>query len=311
LIKRLAAALFLVFMSSFIAASGCAASAPDARWRCPGPPPAEPAVARRDACLEPPLLPALGEARRASSLNVLRCSKNARELRLEQEGARSPSNEEVFALSDAFNKAKVTIQGAWVRAGVGECCSGCAAEEGGPRGACVRLHAPLCTPLDEIARALSAEVAKAGLGDARMSFCLGLEGRAGPRCEASDPSCGPLPYYGTLEGGGYDCREERVFIGSSLSHLPSRDTTARCSHDGDCIAGANKCVHWSSQGGGTLEMHVGGPPMFCGCVEGTCGWFHMASAAPWKPTGDEGPCVVEHSASGARKVSKGCRSNRR
>jgi hypothetical protein len=98
-----------------------------------------------------------------------------------------------------------------------------------------------------------------------------------PRCEASDPDCGPEPFRGTCVAGlGFQPGVSRVPI--SRGHDPDRP----CSFDGECVnSGCGyQCLSVQTLQANTAYTCIGLPKVdalldraLCGCVEGSCSWF--------------------------------------
>lgn len=90
-----------------------------------------------------------------------------------------------------------------------------------------------------------------------------------PRCAASDPTCGPVPYNAACpEQAGYDPKRPRKII-------RSRNAQGECTHDGDCyVRGCgNQCVPASLTRLGDNCRGRDWPNVLCGCVNTACAWF--------------------------------------
>ncbi|MEM6991333.1 MAG: hypothetical protein AAF721_12565 [Myxococcota bacterium] len=126
-------------------------------------------------------------------------------------------------------------------------------------GDCWKLWLPLCTTtLDEVV----ATVRRAVDGDpvlAERSIPLQIEllGRLGPRCEADDPECTPVPE--PHSGGGfYDPTGTRAV-------LPA-EAVGTCEHDGDClVSGCHQqtCLAWELGSESEYSCAIGVSPLGC------------------------------------------------
>jgi hypothetical protein len=100
-----------------------------------------------------------------------------------------------------------------------------------------------------------------------------LTNDAKPRCEATDPTCGPDPY--RSEHACYDPSAPRILL-----EIPNDDgnTRERCAHDGECVRTAcATCTHYSTALGVSCAKvgygyFEGNEDALCGCLDGGC-WF--------------------------------------
>jgi hypothetical protein len=100
-----------------------------------------------------------------------------------------------------------------------------------------------------------------------------------PRCEASDPDCGPEAFRGVCVASlGFQPGVARRPIGRG--HDPNRP----CSFDGECVnSGCGyQCLSVRTLERGTTFTCIGHPATdalldraLCGCVEGSCSWFEV------------------------------------
>lgn len=210
----------------------------------------------RRACLEPPYTPA-HDATTLEDGTIVTMRDDGRTWQLKTPGTRDATWEEVRALL-----GRVRARGgdlAYVSHGI--YCDG---------HMCLSWAGDLCdVHILERYQRLRAVIAEDGaLADARIEISLSLAGQLGPRCEAGDPACLPVPY----DGGTYDPDRGRRG-GAFASH-----SAGACSHDGECMVMGcgNHCLSWDHGGanaGATCEGYAFEHPVFCGCVEGECGWF--------------------------------------
>jgi hypothetical protein len=118
-----------------------------------------------------------------------------------------------------------------------------------------------------------------GIGDARFHLLVQLAGMMGPRCEGSDPACGPTVYTREeLADADYECDGARTPAADAFGDEYARLSGGACAHDGECVQGGcgNRCIAWPEAGGaGTCEGYpeLEDAPAFCGCVSGQCTWF--------------------------------------
>lgn len=183
---------------------------------------------------------------------------------------------DVKALIDARDSAQLFSRpGAVASGGVGRCASG--RDE-----ACVHVGFKTHTAtLGEIASWL-VDIFRPG--DACVGFVVKFIGRTAPRCEADDPSCGPVALCDalTVEPDG-----PRPLL-SELNPKFARYSAGACEHDGDCyLAGCQQACHaWTEPGfisfcSGVAALDC----VACGCVDGQCAWFvqdpDCPCASPW------------------------------
>jgi hypothetical protein len=141
---------------------------------------------------------------------------------------------------------------------------------------CIGLHvrAGLIGPV-ALARTMVAGAQGAGASDAKLRVQVVQVVPPGPRCAASDPACGPLPYDAACaEQLGYRPGRARKPVGRYAAEAPA--TGEACGHDGECmVAGCgNECVSTREpSGAGTCPYYTALKPALCGCVEGRCTWF--------------------------------------
>ena len=162
--------------------------------------------------------------------------------------------------------------------GLGGCCSPRVAQE--TQVFCLKLWSSLCRlEVSRIVQAVDAQLQRQGLGDVRIGIDLSIGGAVGPRCEATDPSCGPLssrdwdrPDAPRFSPSG--CVSGREPLASSRVTIPER----ACAHDGECVIAkcGTSCLRWDQARAsewcdeGTRRST---PTTYCGCVAGSCAWF--------------------------------------
>jgi hypothetical protein len=117
----------------------------------------------------------------------------------------------------------------------------------------------------EIARLWSATPSLAG-GSATL--CIHVVGERGPRCEASDPTCGPLPLHASVDAGPPPDEPRRC------PWLSTDFDQGACTSDGECVLGGcgNVCAQWSIVPVDSVCLGVAG--RWCGCVAGRCSFFN-------------------------------------
>ena len=147
----------------------------------------------------------------------------------------------------------------------------------------MRLHAHkgLQQPADEAGEpdvALQADETDAGL--ARLDHEPVLDGIVGPRCEATDPKCGPVSSRDWDRPDAPPHNQTGCVAGRARLAAPHEVTPGlACTHDGECLVGAcgATCLRWDQPLGpmsceepGDIEDQ---PVTYCGCVAGRCDWF--------------------------------------
>ena len=128
----------------------------------------------------------------------------------------------------------------------------------------VVVHVPT-VPLEDLLPLI--DTALEELGDDCAGIVVEPYGLTGPRCEADDPNCLPMPCAFNSKDTVYDPDGPRTPIGS---------TEGECTHDGDCInpnAGGPECTDWTVFVGPSLGGEECPAEAHCGCLEGSCGWF--------------------------------------
>jgi hypothetical protein len=124
-------------------------------------------------------------------------------------------------------------------------------------------------PPEVLARTMVAALAPlAGNPTARIQVTVRTT--PGPRCDPSDPICGPLPYQAMcIERTDYDPKAPRKFV-------RGQGRSGECVHDGECfVAGCgNNCVPAKlTDLAGTCECYSHWQNVYCGCVHKACAWF--------------------------------------
>lgn len=213
---------------------------------------------RRDACLVPPYAPAAGAKALADGTPIVAHEAGGRRWVVDLGGTRERDD---AAVSRALERLRA-------RPGLTFLSDGLYCGDGQP--ICLHLAGNLCElrVADAVTRVRDAVAGDPALAGMRLLLSVELAGNAGPRCEASDAGCGPLPY----DQGRYDPSRPRRG-GAFPSH-----SAGACTQDGDCwVAGCgNHCVSWQYGGANeaaTCEGYIFPRPVFCGCVSGGCGWF--------------------------------------
>jgi hypothetical protein len=172
------------------------------------------------------------------------------------------------------------VRGAGEVSGLGACCSPLVATEA--KVLCLKFWAAFCrAPMSTVVRSVDYVLRRHGLADVRVGVDVSLKGEVGPRCEPTDPSCGPLPDW---QGDAALAQQTGCVAGRVRVGRPdSEPQGGACAHDGECLIGARgcaeRCVRWDEPA--SFEACAGvdfpnqhrRPPIYCGCVEGHCDWF--------------------------------------
>ena len=113
------------------------------------------------------------------------------------------------------------------------------------------------------------------LGDVCFGIRLNLTGAEGPRCEADDPECLPLPVCEGIKDSAccqappLDLEAPRIPVGDDLS-------TGTCTHDGDCLIFHTVCGDYMTPSGAGFNQCTDEiANAFCGCVDDACHWYEQ------------------------------------
>ena len=262
-----------VLIGALVVLAGAATSCRPLRPCAAGPSIAVAPARRRDQCLSPPWF--VDPARPTSGVegwSAAVCPEGAgRSAYFIHEGSRGATGEETRAVLEAS-------RGLAESSGLGGCCSPKVAND--TQVYCLKLWSSVCRlEVSRIVRAVDLELRRQGLTNVRIGIDLSLGGAVGPRCEPTDPSCGPLssrdwdrPDAPRLSPSGCVTGRERLAP-------PGVMTAGRtCAHDGECaIAGCGtSCLRWDQAP--AFESCEDGPSenspaRYCGCVAGYCAWF--------------------------------------
>jgi hypothetical protein len=128
---------------------------------------------------------------------------------------------------------------------------------------CLTLSVWVCQKDIATIAAWAAEAAATiGAPDGELGLNLEFVERS-PSCK-NGAACPPKVHYSTKRGR-YDPDSERLLAERGVG---------RCTNDGDCEGGGNRCVTWYLAGGAETAIYIQyGEPTFCGCLENTCNWF--------------------------------------
>jgi hypothetical protein len=208
------------------------------------------------------------------------------------------TQEEMVALKDLVEDEVMVLPDVDIFGLTKDCCKDTT------NAACYYIHLRRNTDvtIDEMAASLS------GLDPlcdhaACFAFAISIPAKSGPRCEASDPSCLPIPMCKPdrcPEGISPDpgcCPECRPYdpaapmvrsIGSDPGALLPADyenlevlleeTDGECAHDGDCVQNGcgQYCGSFEDRGFiSTCECYPKLSVSYCGCVDTRCRWFHQ------------------------------------
>jgi len=264
-----------------IAAASCRAPIPCAAVPSPAVQPAP----RRDACLAPPWV--LDPARPQSGVagwSAALCTDGPGWFRDAADRARRSAyfvHEGTRAISEPELKAlQATIRGLGIPNGLGGCCSPRVAKE--TQVFCLKFWVQeVCRlPLSRIVQAVDEGLRHEGIESVRVGIDVSVDGIVGPRCEATDPACGPVSSRDWDRPDAPPRAQTGCVAGRARLAAPNEVTPGlACVHDGECLVGAcgEKCLRWDQPLGpmsceerGDIEEK---PVTYCGCVAGRCDWF--------------------------------------
>jgi len=169
---------------------------------------------------------------------------------------------------DALNDAEVGLLGLPSVYGVGRgfCCDGSTM--------CLNVYAHRWTySLPELFDGIDAAFGE--LGDVCFGIRVLLQGEEGPRCEADDPECLPLPVCEGFndseccEAPPLDLDAPRIPVGDDLSN-------GTCTHDGECLIFHTVCGDYmtpSKPGFNQCTDEI--REAYCGCVDNACHWYEQ------------------------------------
>lgn len=246
-------------------------------------------------CLEPPVIPALAGAPTLSGLERSTCPKLPRVQLLSTPGKQPSRPAPIEREAARLDGLKPHIEPAFAalgiqNIGVRSCC-----DSGAPdRRLCLSIETPLCSqPLATIAQTLAAKLPAQAPGAPPVTLRVEYTGLLGPRCEASAPSCEPIPYHFTtprpderragLFTPPYVPGAERrpvIFRKHPATGEPHTDPSSlslgTCTHDGECVrmGCGNHCAAWYTPPFAAHCPAYGDlTDAYCGCLSGHCAWF--------------------------------------
>ena len=170
------------------------------------------------------------------------------------------SEAEVEGLFEQYEQSMLGFPGA-LGVGQGECCEG--ADE--------RCLSVLVEAWNfDFGEALAyANELFAGVDGGCLGVRVLLVGDLGPRCEESDPDCGPLY-----------CNEPPPYDpGAPRFPVETEESEGICTHDGDCYISNQRCIDFNTPPSkkGPFGGNCAGidDPLYCGCVEDECRWYEQ------------------------------------
>lgn len=262
-----------VLTGVLVGLAGAATSCRPPRPCASGPSKAALPAPRRDQCLSPPWF--VDSAQPASGVggwSAAMCPEgHGRSAYFIHEGSRPATGDETRAVLEASRALADS-------SGLGGCCSPQVAKE--TQVFCLKLWTSVCRlEVSRIVQAVDVELRRQGLANVRIGIDLSVGGAVGPRCEPTDPSCGPLSSRDwdrpdAPRGSPSACvsGRERFDPPGSISH------GRPCAHDGECEIAecGTRCVRWD-QASAFRACEDGAPEdapvRYCGCVAGDCAWF--------------------------------------
>jgi hypothetical protein len=194
------------------------------------------------------------------------------------EGTKTLAGDDLLAI----HKAVIPHIGARTTSGIGGCCSPAVAAK--TRVACIKIWIGPCElSMSQLVSVVDRALSDAQLSDARLGVDLSVMGMVGPRCQPSEPDCGPL------ESGHARGAPARPTAGCQPGRVPldgpvGQPSGNKCAHDGECVIDGcdDRCVPWHKTQGGMVMCDAAhreddGEPEYCGCVEERCAWFRPAA----------------------------------
>lgn len=141
-------------------------------------------------------------------------------------------------------------------------------------GGCLTLYVDRCSgpALDAVAKQATRWAKGLDMGHKRFRVIVNIGGHEA-RCDASDPTCAPLPY----DKAEYEPGVAREIIRQSheppIERMPTRDSP--CEHDGDCGPVCHDCQSRVEPIGDVCSQEYRGQleHALCGCIGGHCSWF--------------------------------------
>ena len=185
----------------------------------------------------------------------------------------------------AIQRALAAFVGKGASTGIGVCCSAEIAAK--TKVACLKVWTDLCSLSTlELVRSVDDALRDQGLGTGHIGVDVSIGDRVGPRCDASDPACGPLDERVPVGPGVASqpgCEAVRWPVGQFPISAPSwRVSRGACAHDGECVIDScgSRCAPWNAARGSTSmcddSEHADKEPAYCGCIDGHCSWFRPA-----------------------------------
>jgi len=201
----------------------------------------------------------------AAALTVVPCEDGG--YGLTAPGARRLTPDELLPLKEKLAPEMIGLEGV-TSIGVGGCCN----VGGAPfdKEGCIRIDVDRETPAVARVPALVAKVRTAET-DIRVSIHQGAP-RA-PRCQKTDPACGPTPYEGHM---CVDADATRDWSRERVTARRTEGQPAPCEHDGECVSCNTICTSYKYRPSAcTLELSTRLTKAYCGCIDRGCAWFEM------------------------------------
>jgi len=188
-----------------------------------------------------------------------------------------------YAEEREVQQALFALPGLRATIGLGGCCSPKVAKETHTSCLKVWLNEVCNVPLSRIVQTTDEALKQRGLEDVRFGVSVSVGGVVGPRCEATDPACGPLTereQTWNLASPSHPagCLAGRVRVAEPHQVTPG----LACVQDGECLIGdcGAQCLRWDQPLGPStcddVERPQKDPVPYCGCVAGHCDWFRVA-----------------------------------
>jgi hypothetical protein len=227
-------------------------------------------AASRAHCLRPPYSLEPADTPIVGGFQLSRCAAEDAAVILVRNSGQDKNLPSLQRVADHLDKLVPRDPPGRIPVRVGPCCD----KPGSPE--CVRLDLTLCTmTMEQVATLFARALSELSLESQNIGLRVRLHGMTGPRCSATDASCGPIArFWGP----------EDVRLGTfALPYEPtaprrvadSEPTGGACQYDGECVEG---CVAWYRTGVPVVTSH--GQRLsndeYCGCIEGQCRAFTSA-----------------------------------
>lgn len=218
----------------------------------------------RAECLEPPWSASSGSV---STVGAVSC-ENPRYFGVVLPGETLADDDAALKFLDAHRDEIHALDGV-VGSGLGVCCGTMDWDDH-----CISVTILLCRQRadDLIAKFRAFQASSDETKNVSFKLTFELEGALDPRCEPG-PTCTAVPYDSSF-GATPPATRELVQLPPSFNTIGAGPS---CTHDGECqpIGSGNECGHWTESGISGSDIGITAlEDAFCGCVQGTCEWFH-------------------------------------